>query len=391
MRTRLPTRRAGAAVAVLALVAAAGATTTKWTLLPGVPVPAGAANSQLRGVTAVSAHDVWMAGAWWDKLQVHPLLTHWDGAAWKTPDLPALPRDTYLSGVDAVGAADVWAVGSTVADVAQSSPATPSALHYDGSAWQTVPTPALPAGSANDLDAIDMRTANDGWAVGETSIGTATQPLILRWQGGKWSSSAVPKAALGSGGLVAVAAAGADDVWAVGNQAAATGPSGSSQGLMLHFDGVEWSAVKLSTPAGTTLDAVAVAGPGDVWAAGKTCILACTAVVWHLTTAGWQPVPTVGGSEVNALVAVAPGTVWTLGYQLLPNNAKGDHVEHWDGKQFTAEDTGLPPIPSTVSNQGELGSATPIFAAAGDPASGELWAVGWSDPPTVMPRVIHRG
>jgi hypothetical protein len=390
MQTRHPTRLAGAAVAALALVAAAGATTPKWTLLPGVPLPAGAANSQLRDVAAVSAQDVWSAGAWWDKVQVHPMLAHWDGAAWKTPDLPALPQDTYLSGVDAVGAADVWAVGSTVAHVAQSSPATPSVLHYDGSAWQTVPTPALPAGS-NDLDAIDMRTASDGWAVGETSTGALTQPLIVRWQGGKWIDSPVPKSVLGTGGLVAVAASAADDVWAVGTQADVNGPSGAGQGLVLHFDGAAWSPVKLPTPAGTTLDAVAVAGPGDVWAAGKTCSLTCTAAVWHLTASGWQPVPTVGGTETNALVVFAPDNVWALGYQLLLNNAKGDHVEHWDGKKFTAEDTGLPPIPSSASNQGELGSATPIFAAAGDPASGELWAVGWSDPPTIMPRAIHRG
>src|SRR3954471_5260651 len=102
MRNR---KLAGVAVAALALVAGTGAATPRWTLLADVPLPAGATNSQLQGVTAVSARDVWTAGAWWDSGQVHPLLAHWDGAAWKVPDLPALPRDTYLSGVDAVGPA----------------------------------------------------------------------------------------------------------------------------------------------------------------------------------------------------------------------------------------------------------------------------------------------
>nr|BFE74417.1 hypothetical protein GCM10020092_077180 [Actinoplanes digitatis] len=90
--------------------------------------------------------------------------------------------------------------------------------------------------------------------------------------------------------------------------------------------------------------------------------------------------PPIGGTEVAALVAFGPDDVWTLGYQLLPNNRKADHVEHWDGKRFTAEDTGLPTLPPPGGNQGELGSATPIFAAAGVPETGELWAVGWSDP-----------
>jgi hypothetical protein len=378
MRSR---RLAGVAVAALALVAGTGAAPPRWTLLAGVPVPAGATNSQLQGVTAVAADDVWTAGAWWDAGRVHPLLAHWDGAGWKVPGLPALPPDTYLSGVDAVGPADVWAVGST-----EGGPAIPSILRYDGATWQTVPAPAFPAGSANDLEAIDMRTADDGWAVGESSTGTSAQPLILRRQGGRWIGSAAPKAT--RGGLAAVAAAGAGDVWAVGTS---TDPTGVAHGLVLHFDGAAWSPAELSTPAGTTLNAVAVAGPGDVWAAGRTCTIACTAAVWHFSAGAWRPAPATGGAEVLALVAFAPGNVWTLGYDLLRNRQKADHVEHWDGKRFTAEDTGLPPLVSSDGSQGELGSATPIFAAAGDPVSGELWAVGWSDPPAIRPRVIHRG
>lgn len=389
MSTRKPIRLAGAAVAALALVAAAGAATPKWNLLPPVPLPAGTVSSRLQDVTAASAQDVWAAGAWWDKSDVHPLVEHWDGAAWKTADLPALGQDTYLSAVDAVGATDVWAVGSTLTTAGQTSPASPSVLHYDGASWRAVPTPVFPAGTANDLDGLDMRTATDGWAVGSTTTGPLTQPLILRWQGAEWTASVAPKSGLPSVGLVAVAAVAADDVWAVGTQA---NSGGAVTGVVLHFDGVSWSPAKVPMPVGTTLNAVTVAGPGDVWVAGTTCATTCTSAVWHLTaTAGWQPVPTTGGTAIDALVAFAPGNVWTLGYQQLPNSLKGDHVEHWDGKQFTAEDTGLPPLPSVVINQGELGGATPVFAATGDPASGQLWSVGWSDPPTVLPRVIHRG
>lgn len=384
----------GAAVAALALVAAAGATTPKWNSLPDVPLPAGADSSQLQGVSVVSPQDIWTAGAWWRGTEVHPLVTHWDGTAWKTADLPALRPDTYLGGVDALGPQDVWAVGSTVTAVAQSSPATPSVLHFDGSSWQTVATPAFPAGSANDLDGLDMRTPGDGWAVGETSIATlptpSRQPLILRWQDGKWSGSPVPKGTVASGGLVAVAAASADDVWAVGTQAAPSGPT-FTRGLVLHFDGSTWSPAGPSTPFGTTLNAVAVAGPGDVWVAGETCGGGCQGAVWHLAAGVWQQVPVNGGTDLLTVVAQAPDNVWVLGYQQLPDNAKGDHVEHWDGRGFTAEDTGLAPMSGTVSNHGELGSATPIFAADNDAASGEVWAVGWSNPPSITPRVIHRG
>nr|BFE74418.1 hypothetical protein GCM10020092_077190 [Actinoplanes digitatis] len=95
---RMKIRISTAAIAALALVAAAGAAAPKWTFVPAVPLPAGVANSQLRAVTAVSARDLWVGGAWWDKTQVHPLLAHWDGTAWTVPALPALPQDAYLTG-----------------------------------------------------------------------------------------------------------------------------------------------------------------------------------------------------------------------------------------------------------------------------------------------------
>jgi hypothetical protein len=392
----MPIRLAGPAVAALALVAAAGATTPKWNLLPAVPLPAEARNSQLQGVTVVSPQDVWTAGAWWDKTDVHPLITHWDGSTFKAADLPALPAETYLGGIDAVGAGDVWAVGSTTSTIAGSTPATPSVLHYDGAAWKSVPTPAFPAGSGNDLDGLDMRTADDGWAVGETTTMTGpltqqTRPLVLRWQGGQWTGSTLGKDAALSGGLVAVSAAGADDVWAVGTQKSVTGPAAFTQGMVLHFDGATWSPDGPATPLGTSMNAVAVAGPGDVWVTGETCGGGCRGVVWHRTPSGWQEVPTSTSTDLLAVVAQAPDNVWVLGYQARLGGAKADHVEHWNGKEFTAEDTGLPPIQSPEKPQGELGSATPIWAADNDAASGELFAVGWSSPPAIFPRVIHRG
>jgi hypothetical protein len=345
----------------------------------------------LQGVAEISSHDVWTVGAWWNPLEVHPMIAHWDGAGWKSPSLPTLPTDTYLGGIDALGANDIWAIGSTETSFAKDTLATPSILHYGGQDWQTAPVSDLPQGIGNDIDGIDMRTATDGWVVGETGDDTEAQPLILRWQGARWVGSAAPRVALGYGNLVAVSAASATDVWAVGSQTDVTGRIGATTGLVMHFDGRSWSTVRTPMPDGSKLDAVAVAGPGDVWASGADCSGPdCVAAVWHLSSGTWQQVPLNGGTEATALVAFGPGNVWSLGYQLLPDNSKSDHVEHWTGKSFTYEDTGLPPLPPKTNPRGELGSATPIWAATGDRANGQLWAVGWSNPPGITPRVIHR-
>jgi hypothetical protein len=388
MRTRLP----GAAVAALALVAAAGAATPKWTLLPDVPLPGGAASAQLQGISVVSPQDIWTAGAWWTGLTVHPMVQHWSGTAWAAADLPELPANSYLGAVDAVGASNVWAVGSTVSDISLSPP---SVVHYDGSSWRTVATPAPPAGVHIDLDGLDMRTADDGWAVGEAVSDDGpeltAEPLVYHWRAGRWSVAPVPRSAPLSGGLVAVAAPAADDVWAVGTENPPGDPY-SSRGLVLHFDGRKWSSAGPSTPIGTTLNAVAVAGPGDVWAVGQTCGDECTAAVWHLTGCQWRPVPVHGGTDLLSVVARSPKNVWVLGYQELDGDKKADHVERWNGSTFTAEETGLPPTSGPpFDHRNELGSATPIWAADADPASGQLWAVGWSNPPLTTPRVIHRG
>lgn len=379
-------RMAGAAVAALALVAAAGAAAPpKWNLMPAIALPDGAGSSQMQGVSVLSPENVWTAGAWWDDTTVHPMIRHWDGAAWSAATLPVLPPNTYLGGIDAVSDSNVWAVGST------DGGGTPSLLHYNGSSWTTVPAPDVPAGTSNDLDGLDMRTATDGWAVGETSAGTPNQPLILRWQGGKWNTSPVPKGSVIAGGLVSVAAASADDVWAVGADES-QGPEPSLKtGLVMHFDGGTWSPVKVPTTLGTSFSAVAVAGPGDVWVTGANCAGTCRGVVWHLCRGVWQQVPTSPSAKLLSVVAQAPDNVWVLGYAQTFDGAKSDHVEHWDGRKFTAENTGLPPMTGTGSPNGELGSATPIWAADNDPVSGELWAVGWSDPPEIAPRVIHRG
>jgi hypothetical protein len=384
MRTRV----AGAAVAALALVAAAGATTPKWNLMPQVPVVAGAAGSQLQGISVVSPRDIWASGAWWAGTTTHPLVTHWDGAGWAASELPALPGNTYLGGIDALGHSDVWAVGSTTSDV---STDPPSVLHYDGASWRTVSIPAAPAGAHADLDGLDMRTPGDGWAVGEITAGATSQPLILHWQRGRWAGAPLPRLAASPSGLVAVTAASARDVWAVGT--GSDPATGFDRGLVMRFDGRTWSPAGPVTPPGTTFNAVAVAGPGDVWVAGEICggTGDCRGAVWHRTARGWRQVPADGGTELLTVVARGPRDVWVLGYQELGDGKKADHVEHWNGRRFTVEDTGLKPTPSSrIGHRNELGSATPIWAADDDPASGQLWAVGWSDPPSITPRVIHR-
>jgi hypothetical protein len=80
-----------------------------------VPSPnQGTHSNGLLGVSAASSNDVWAVGYYHtDNGSFHqPLVEHWDGSAWTIVPSPALGLDfSQLEGVAAVSANDVWAVG----------------------------------------------------------------------------------------------------------------------------------------------------------------------------------------------------------------------------------------------------------------------------------------
>jgi hypothetical protein len=297
---------------------------------------------------------------------------------------PDLTRQTYFTGVSAVAADDVWVVGSGEETAGDTTPTAGVVLHFDGSGWSVVPSPEAPTGTASDLDDVDMRTADDGWAVGHLTTGDQTQPLILRWQAGHWTSSRLPD--LRGAQLTSVSANAADDVWAAGT---ATDAAGAAAPVVLHFDGVSWTRADVPAPAGSSLSSITTTRAGDVWAAGSTCVEAtCAPLVLHRTGGGWRTERAAAGSVVTEIVALSAADVWTIGYSSGPTGVRSAHVEHWTGLSFQS-DLVLLPAGGTAPN--EIASATPLAGAAADPSSGALWAVGWAAGPPRSPNVVYRG
>ncbi len=92
----------------------------------------------------------------------------------------------------------------------------------------------------------------DVWTVGGDPAGVGRLPAICHWDGGVWTAVTPPPEADGRM-IYKVWGSASDDVWAVGEQ-----------GIILHFDGVQWSAV----PSSTTSTLLTVAGPSPVTAVG---------------------------------------------------------------------------------------------------------------------------
>jgi hypothetical protein len=246
-------------------------------------VPDGSSNGfWLVGVAVVSPRDAWAVG---EDYHSHPLVEHWDGTRWRS--VPGLTVRGYLSGVVAVSAHDVWAAGA-VSDHER----RPLLAHGNGTRWRLVTGPHIgPQGAVDTLSAITAISTNNVWAVGiydaASCCRAGTGPIILHWNGRSWRrvpSPNIPGSArynLAGIELTGVSAVSADDIWAVSRIATE------------HWDGTRWRIVasprgRLNTIA--ALSAVAAIAPRDAWAVG-TVLYETVAAHWNGVRWGIAPTP----------------------------------------------------------------------------------------------------
>jgi Protein of unknown function (DUF2510) len=231
---------------------------TSWTKIrPTRPSP----NSELFAVSAISPSDAWAVGnvvgsqpnsgsAW---------ILRWNGTTWVrvTSPMPHGADDVLLAGVTAVSASDVWAVGSSSNSKGDFAPV---ALHWNGTSWSIVPTPQLNLGLLNAVTAV---SASDAWAVG-TYGANPEQVLMLHWNGTSWTKVAAPPLGTSIADLDGVSADSASDVWAAGWY------KDPEKNLVLHWNGTSWTSVTVPTPGGyiSELNGVTALSPDNVWAVG---------------------------------------------------------------------------------------------------------------------------
>lgn len=219
-----------------------------------------------------------------------------------------------LNAVTALSATDAWAVGSYVTD---GNAVTATLIeHWDGTAWRVIPSPnRLTTPNRNTINALTSITAvapDDIWAVGYTvSLDEPYQTLILHWNGRDWSIVDSPNSAGPYNALNAVAAAGPDDVWAAGGvpygfEGGRRPISSNSPGVLLHWDGRIWTTVT-PPPAGQygTRSGLVAVSSDDVWAVGE-------GDPWHWNGAAWS-VPDFGAQLSRGVAATGSVNVWAAG------------------------------------------------------------------------------
>ncbi|WKX71606.1 hypothetical protein [Streptomyces sp. XD-27] len=221
------------------------------------PVPRGTQSAGFLSVDTRAPNDAWGAG--WTQVRTSEddsrsvgLLEHWDGNRWKAQKLPDFSEGNggwSLESVTAVAADDVWAVGGTFNENA----AKPLILHYDGTRWSKVPAPDLAAKRAG-LTAVVAGPGGQVWAVGEAKQSDGTwQGLALKYDGKKWTNVTLPK---GTAGLRAVTIS-------QGAPVVLTKGTDDTSSAVLRRAGDKWVSMKL--PAGAQPH-----NGSDISASGRT-------------------------------------------------------------------------------------------------------------------------
>jgi len=193
---------------------------------------------------------------------------------------------------------DIWGTSSNdIYSVGENG----TILHYDGAVWSVVTPPA----NTPTLQAVWGTSSNNVYAVGGPSATDAPGllPVILHYDGVNWTSTVASQKLYGLWG------SGVDDIFILGEY-----------GLMLHFNGAEWSEV----PHGLTTVSLR-----DAWGASSDNVLVVGdfGTVLRYDGLGWSVIPSRtteelfgvwGSSAINVFAVGRNGTI--LRYDNIPDD-----------------------------------------------------------------------
>lgn len=272
----------------------------------------GGASVYPTSIEALADDDVWVSLSSFDGTPSR--VAHWDGQQWTTT---ALSSDAAIYHVWADSGVEAWAVG-----------AESVVEHFDGRGWTPVTTPA-PAGST--FFGVSGSGPDDVWLAGRCTGQQNYELLLMHWDGHAWTK----KRGFGQPGytgLESVEVLSPTDAWAAGwlNDPG----SGTSRGLLLHWNGRHWTDSYVKKLHGAYLHGVSAASAASVWTAGSASGKPVSA---HWDGHTWTTVqPRSPGSEANILLAVSADSetdAWAVGFREEPSSRR-HLIEHFDGNRW---------------------------------------------------------
>jgi hypothetical protein len=222
----------------------------------------------LVSIAALSPTDLWAAGYLLAQSGTQqflvPFIEHFNGKKWSLSGTPFATGNDLLIGVNGIAPisdTDVW---MTALDDINGQDGQGEIFHFDGHTWSLFATADARASTFRAVAAI---SSGDVWAVGDQN--DLQNTLIEHFDGNQWT--VIPSPTPANTQVVelwGVTAISSKDVWASGFQ---EGFDGKNSPLVLHWDGNKWSLVPAPSEGtrSTTTFGIASVAPGDVWVAGS--------------------------------------------------------------------------------------------------------------------------
>ncbi|MFE5209310.1 hypothetical protein [Streptomyces sp. NPDC056600] len=196
----------------------------------------------------------------------------------------------------------------------------PAAWDYDHTGQET---------NASFLD-IAAASADDAWAVGKTPVTgwvDDQKTLLLHHDGKEWRPYDLPPAlsSLDDFPSVRLDSCGPGDVWLFADD------SGAVKHLppfAAHWDGAEWRAVDLPEGFPGHVTSAVVLDRQDAWVAGDT------AALWHWDGREWR-VFRLPGRAWTAVAGTSGKDVWAVGRTTPADGYAQPATAHWDGSGWS--------------------------------------------------------
>jgi hypothetical protein len=232
-------------------------------------------------------------------------------------------------------------------------------------------TPGTSPGSVvqGRLYDVAAASANDVWAVGLDDNGS----LIMHWNGSAWTSTST-----GLGFLYNVATTGASNAWAVGGT-----DFFNPATLIYHWDGTAWTTqASPNPPSGGFFQGVAAASASDAWAVGMMGgggpgngnDPSDRTLIEHWNGSSWAvvPSPAISGPAggLSRVSVLSPDDAWAVGWTGNGSTSWDALVEHWNGTAWTVVDVPAPVGGGLVLNAVAAVSARDVWAVGVNTAGG---------------------
>jgi hypothetical protein len=259
-------------------------------------------------------------------------LLHWDGSSWR------IVR-TGIAAITGTAANDIWGTSSNAGAT------SPAIWHWDGKDWTVAPEVHGVPSHQGGVQAMWAASPTRAWAT-ECHGFLPPSCCLVEWDGQTWTEVKYfdglnPGYVWGSS---------ADDVWVAGSDS-----KNGVQGLLWHWDGIDWS---LATPP-------ALPGLSGLWGTSSTNLWwVGEASLANWNGASWSYYPKAPG--LGSIWGASAADVWGGGYEA--------PLQHWDGAAWLQHE------PATYAAPGWGSSANDVWATNASSAifhwDGTRWAGG---------------